>query len=718
MQSFFAGQMDFVFFVYGLAFFVLGASCLTLRTDAFPRLPLGWLAGFALSHGASEWLDLAVLSVGPAQGLVMVKTAAMMASFLFLLEFGRRSLCRSGLPFVLGAWLPLLLLALTGLAGALGGLRFLDVAARYLLGLPGGLLGAAAIYGAARSSRSGIRPWLLALAAQMAIYAALAGAITPRCDLFFGEILSYERFLALTGVPVQVLRALFAMGMAIALWLGSQIPVARARGEEIPFHYALGLAGAMLVLIPGGWALTEALARQSYDEISVRGGYQTHALARVVDKEMERIGQAAQLLAVNDAVKELASHPGESSLRAANQVLDQVAIAFQLQVAYLIDTSGTVTASSDRRASDSFVGRNYGFRPYFQSAMDGRDASDVALGVTSRTFGHYASAPVWGEDGNVRLVAALKSSLPPLAAIALEASDCMLLGPSGVVLDACDSRLALQALWPLSEQETRALIESRQLGPGPFPPLLPTRPTDGDLVSWQGRDALYVNAPLLHEGWFAAVLMPLGEVRTYRLFGIGATLVLCLLAIGFYVLLHGHESYELRLRALMAQLREQAHTDPLTGLANRGWFQENFARELAKAERLDRSLSLVMFDIDYFKSINDRFGHQAGDRVLVALAEQARSTLRQYDLLSRWGGEEFVALLPDTGIEGACDLAERLRLQIASMELREIGAIACSFGVAERCAGEDADSLVNRADAALYRAKEAGRNRVARGSCS
>mgnify|MGYP001035147981 CR=1 FL=1 len=188
--------------------------------------------------------------------------------------------------------------------------------------------------------------------------------------------------------------------------------------------------------------------------------------------------------------------------------------------------------------------------------------------------------------------------------------------------------------------------------------------------------------------------------------------MISLIAIGFYVLLHAHEVYELRLGALMAQLRDKAQTDPLTRLANRGWFQENFARELKKAHRLERALALIMFDVDYFKSVNDRFGHQAGDRVLVALAEHARLAMRDYDLVSRWGGEEFVAMLPDTDIETARMIAERLREQIASMELPEIGQVTCSFGVAQYRSGESGDSLINRADAALYQAKDEGRNRV------
>jgi diguanylate cyclase (GGDEF)-like protein len=713
VQEFFLGQMDYVFFVYGLAFFLLGASALTLRADAFPQLPWGWLAAFALSHGASEWLDLAVLSIGRSQALLTVKTLVMATSFVFLLEFARRSLHKAHPRSALGFGLTIGLLSLVIAAGVWGGLLWLDIAARYLLGLIGGLLASAAIYRTIATSRAGTRPWLLALATLTIVYALLAGAITPGADLFPAQTLNYDRFLEWSGgIPVQVPRALTAVGMAAAMWLGSQLPAAKARSEDLPFHYALGLAGAILVLVPSGWGITETLGRQSLRETEQHGIHQARSASLLIDQQIERLAQAAHLLAVNDAVTELALHRDERQSREVNRVLDHVAIAFGLDAAYLLEPTGNVIAASNRNTPDSYLGQNYAFRPYFQAALNGSGASYAALGVTSVRIGHYASAPVLGPGGDVRLVAVLKSSLPSLASLPVESRAVMVLAPSGVVLDALDRNLALRSLWPLSDTENEALIESRQFGPGPFVPLLPTQPRTGQLIDWQGSNMLYIRAPLSLDGWSLALFMPIQDIRVHRLFGIAATMMSSLLAIGFYIVLHGHEVYELRVGTLMAQLRDQAHTDPLTRLANRGWFQENFERERRKADRVGSSLALTMFDIDHFKAINDRHGHQAGDQVLLALAERMRGLMRDYDIISRWGGEEFIVLLPDTDLDGACRIAERLRAEIAAMGIPEVGQVTCSFGVAERRGGESMDSLINRADAALYQAKDAGRDRV------
>lgn len=165
------------------------------------------------------------------------------------------------------------------------------------------------------------------------------------------------------------------------------------------------------------------------------------------------------------------------------------------------------------------------------------------------------------------------------------------------------------------------------------------------------------------------------------------------------------------------QLRELSMTDPLTGLFNRRYFMRSLATEFERTDRYSSQLSFIMLDIDHFKHINDTFGHQAGDDVLRTMGELLRRELRNTDLPCRYGGEEFCALLPETPVEGARELAQRLRWTVEATafpaqghEVRltaSIGVSTCpSAGVAS---GED---LIRLADEALYEAKGAGRNRV------
>ncbi|SEP44786.1 diguanylate cyclase (GGDEF) domain-containing protein [Methylobacterium sp. ap11] len=156
-------------------------------------------------------------------------------------------------------------------------------------------------------------------------------------------------------------------------------------------------------------------------------------------------------------------------------------------------------------------------------------------------------------------------------------------------------------------------------------------------------------------------------------------------------------------------LETLAHTDLLTSLFNRRKLDEALAEA---TEDRERPLSLILGDIDNFKSVNDRHGHKVGDQVLIAFAGLLRDAVRPTDILGRWGGEEFMLLCPDTDLAAAVALAERLRQRVEETALPEAGTRTCSFGVATLAPGESTDSLVGRADAALYRCKRNGRNRV------
>lgn len=166
------------------------------------------------------------------------------------------------------------------------------------------------------------------------------------------------------------------------------------------------------------------------------------------------------------------------------------------------------------------------------------------------------------------------------------------------------------------------------------------------------------------------------------------------------------------LQAANAELQRIATTDALTGAWNRRQFQHLLEVEMASAARRGSALSLLMFDVDHFKRVNDRHGHQVGDQVLVRISELTQRQLRTEDALARWGGEEFVVLLPHSTAAEATRLAERLRSLLADCTMPAVGRISASYGVAQWQPGEMPDSWFRRLDQALYRAKAAGRNRV------
>ncbi len=167
-------------------------------------------------------------------------------------------------------------------------------------------------------------------------------------------------------------------------------------------------------------------------------------------------------------------------------------------------------------------------------------------------------------------------------------------------------------------------------------------------------------------------------------------------------------------------LRQLAVTDPLTQLANRRSLMETLGREFERAKRLQSSLAVIMVDIDHFKRVNDTFGHQDGDRVLISVGQLLARQLRPYDMAARYGGEEFALILPDANGRSAGQVAERLRSLISELTFGGTLSrlkVTASFGIAALPSSRihSLDDLIREADEALYRAKREGRNRVVLG---
>ncbi|WP_051145045.1 diguanylate cyclase [Thiomicrorhabdus sp. Kp2] len=155
-----------------------------------------------------------------------------------------------------------------------------------------------------------------------------------------------------------------------------------------------------------------------------------------------------------------------------------------------------------------------------------------------------------------------------------------------------------------------------------------------------------------------------------------------------------------------------AAKDPLTKLYNRYKFTEIFTSEFVSMKGRENEMSLIMLDIDFFKKINDQFGHNMGDKVLIDVAQVLDKNQRQTDVICRWGGEEFLILLPSAGLEKTCIIAETLRTKIKQITLLPGHTVTASFGVTEVRVDDTLESLVERVDSALYEAKKNGRDRV------
>ena len=178
------------------------------------------------------------------------------------------------------------------------------------------------------------------------------------------------------------------------------------------------------------------------------------------------------------------------------------------------------------------------------------------------------------------------------------------------------------------------------------------------------------------------------------------------------------DHYQTMLRELNDTLKISASQDPLTGLPNRRLMMERLSAEVALSPRRQSPFALALLDIDHFKSVNDSFGHDVGDYVLVEIARAMNEAVRSYDVCARWGGEEFLILLPEAGT-GAPEVCERVRLAIETLPLVAATnrTVTASIGVTTFQSGEDVLETIKRADSALYNAKREGRNRVVALAC-
>ena len=210
--------------------------------------------------------------------------------------------------------------------------------------------------------------------------------------------------------------------------------------------------------------------------------------------------------------------------------------------------------------------------------------------------------------------------------------------------------------------------------------------------------------PLIHQGHFLGLLL----VRSDDLSRIWADNELLLLhTVADQLVVAVNQAH------LFAQMQQQALTDGLTGCYNRRSFELQLERDLHLATRMRQPLSLIMLDFDNFKHINDQAGHEAGDQALCLLADNLRAELRAVDTAARYGGDEFVIILPQADTEGALLVAERLRTRVEEMQVPGFGQVTSSFGVATfPNHASSRDTLVVAADRALYISKNAGRNRV------
>jgi diguanylate cyclase (GGDEF)-like protein len=726
MTPFLSTQLDFILFFYGLAFILLGATCLAIARIGIREEAWIVLGLFGFVHGGSEWLDLTAMVVSDSPAFAALRLMVMTASFVLLMEFGRREAIRFGWNAP-GPWVYVPLLALVAAGANLDGINAAGAFARYIFGFFGAMAVAVVFARLARAFSGFARRLALCAAAGFAAYAVAAGAIVPPAQVWPANIINHAWFLQLTGVPIQLVRGMLACWLAFSVWSiwGQNLitNVSSARYTRFMRRQFVTTLLAMAVILAGGWTLTELLGQIYQQNVQQAASGDIDLLVSRLREETAAVDGMVKALAGAPSIRPLLEGGSAAENGVAQSVLELDVAASAAAVGTILDRNARLVASSggqggqagqdaasagpatDRAAVD------------FARAIAGEAGYRFAYDLRSRGLDYYASYPVRSRGGAVIGVAVLKKGLGVFATdLAHFDHPYFVVDPDGVVVLTNRPDMLLRPLWPLSAEQRRQ--RAQEYGAALDRPLVATEIADATWINFAGERDFARRRFVGHGAWSLVMLKPTEEIYASRVLGIVITL---LVAVMVLIYLFGRERWfhdsiqlekRLELQNLASDLRFQATTDPLTGLFNRLKFDQALSIEMSRADLYAAPLCLVLYDVDHFKDVNDTHGHQVGDQVLAQLSRLVAGNMRDCDVLARWGGEEFILLLPGCEAARAHAAAERLRVLVSQTAFDGVENVTCSFGVAAYAEGDTAATLIARADHALYRAKVAGRNRV------
>ncbi len=721
MAAFFESQLDFIFFLYGLAFILLGAVCFAISKVPGRKNRWGMLGIFALLHGFGEWLDLTALVIGDTPTFAAIRVVLMTCSFVLLMEFARLSSgeFNHAAP---GRWIYLPLVGIVGFGAWWGGLGAAGALGRYIFGFLGAAGTGLIFVGHAQRLSGEARKLAVFAASCFFLYAVAAGIIVPKAPMWPASVVHHAWFMELTGVPIQLIRGALACALALSIWAIWGNLLASELGSERYTAYLhkqfIRTTAALAAIILVGWTLTEFL-----------GGTYRHNVEQNARGDIDLLASrlAGETAIADGMVLALAHTPGLISLEGGDRQQDrnksaQAPLELHVEAAgaragYILDATGEIIAASEEiqsGATDALLKR---LKPLFDAAMAGKSAHQFAVGADGSDRGYDTSLPIRGNDGTFAGVAILSKSLDGFEDdLSHFRRPYFLIDQDGVVITTNRRGILFKRLWPQPTDRKNELAQHYQSSGDR--PMVAAELTGGQWASFDGKREYVLRRSVQHSRWSLVIAMPTETIFASRLIGIVVTLLVTIMALIYFVgREHGiRESVQMEqrraLQKLAHDLRFQAITDPLTGLFNRWKFDDTLANEMTRSARYGTPLSLMLYDVDHFKEVNDIHGHQAGDDVLVRMSQVVAGAIRKSDLLARWGGEEFVILAPGSNGPKAYQVASKLSASIAQIAFVDVGRVTCSFGVAEYVEGDTAESLMARADGALYRAKINGRNRV------
>lgn len=362
-------------------------------------------------------------------------------------------------------------------------------------------------------------------------------------------------------------------------------------------------------------------------------------------------------------------------------LLDNVSILFDETLIYIMDLNGTVIANNHE--AESLYGNNYAFRPYFRNALSGYDWIYLAKGVTTNKRGIYFSHPIYGDSSKPVGVTVVKVGTHELDDI-LTSSERItnLLVINGVVFSGNDPAYFFKYSEDMSENKARKIEASRQFGDEKLSPL--PFSLNKNQIYFEGIDQWVIRTPFSIDGWelvLISEIIPQPTDSNIELFTL-VFYILGIIFIGFIVLLY---FYILQKRNTHEQMQYYANRDSLTNTLNRRIGLQLLNKKIKESRRKKNSLTICFVDADQLKFVNDNFGNAEGDRYLRTITEIIKNTVRKSDILSRYGGDEFLVIHPNCSIKDANLIWKRIndKLKLESKANKKEYTMSISCGLSE-----------------------------------
>jgi len=547
MLDFFNANLDYVYFVYGLAFICLAAVSFTLKKDKKQGFPWIFLGFFGLIHGIHEWIDLLVIALGEFSHLAFLRLTFLFLSYLFLLYFAVKSYAvLNQKPLKLIYFIPLILFVFLGCFLGQDGF---NVFCRYFLGFPAGVFSALAIFRISRSNVNG-KFWLKVLSFSMLVYAIATGLIVPKIDFLLGRWINYLTFARIMGYPVQVLRCFLAGVSAIALWSYAQSFSSgefERRALVLRRRMTVVMVFVLLTILALGWILVFHLSEVARKDIKKESLTTLELLVSHLNNALEKAAQAAKAMSGSPGITQALVSRTPDDIEKINLELDRYKDSLGVSVCYLLDNEGMTIASSNRNNPDSFVGKSYKFREYFIKPASGVSGDYFALGITSGRRGYYFGYPVKNSEAKIIGVVVAKVDLDNIEAAFNKYPWMFFIDPHGVIFLSSRKDLLFKFMWPVDKTVQKQILDSRQFLDKPFSgnsgkPLFSERFSNQQEI-FLGNERLYaIQSEINHAGWVLAMFTPLHQVEYFRFYGIILVLVLSILVIFLFMAFRHQEN--------------------------------------------------------------------------------------------------------------------------------------------------------------------------------